>query len=269
VIQARPTIATAARRRTIEILYKSQASHLASSMSMIEILTAVYESVELEKIKAWAADRDRVIQSKGHAAAATYAVMAEFGIIDEETILGYHQDGSKLAGLVSHAVPGVEHSTGSLGHGLSVAVGTAVGLRSRGFTEARVFVLLGDGEMHEGSNWEALMLANHLKLHNLVVLVDNNGISMITRTNEVINMDPLRARFEGFGFNTFEVDGRRVSAIREAIDAAAASRRHSVIICNTVKGQGVAFAENDPLWHYRSLNAEQYRAAIAGLEDVD
>jgi transketolase len=208
-----------------------------------------------------------VVQSKGHAAAATYSVLAQFGIIDEETVAGYHQDGSKLAGLVSHAAPGVEHSTGSLGHGLSVAVGAAVGLRSQGYDDARVFVLLGDGEMHEGSNWEALMLANHLKLRNLIVMIDNNGISMITRTNDVINMEPLAARFEGFGFATYEVDGKSVSAIRSAIDDAAAARRHSVIICNTVKGQGVAFAENDPLWHYRTLNAETYQLALDGLPE--
>ena len=236
---------------------------------MIEMLTAVYESVDVDKIKANDASRDRVIQSKGHAAAATYAVLAEFGILDEETVGGYHQDGSKLAGLVSHAVPGVEHSTGSLGHGLPVAVGAALGLRSRGFNEARVFVLLGDGEMHEGSNWEALMLAHHHKLSNLVVMIDNNGISMITRTKNVIDMDPLSARFEGFGFATYVVDGRSVAAIRSAIDAAGRSGRHSVIICNTVKGQGVAFAENDPLWHYRTLNAETYKLALDGLPEND
>lgn len=257
----------AARRRAIDILYKSQAAHLASSMSMIEMLTAVYASVDVEKIKASDPARDRVIQSKGHAAAATYAVMEQFGILDAETVSGYHQDGSKLAGLVSHAVTGIEHSTGSLGHGLSVAVGAAIGLRSRGFHDARVFVLLGDGEMQEGSNWEALMLAHHHRLSNLVVLVDNNGISMITRTEEVINMNPLRSRFEGFGFLTHVVDGKSVSAIRAAIDDAAHARAHSVIICNTVKGQGVAFAENDPLWHYRSLNAETYQRALDGLRE--
>jgi transketolase len=257
----------AARRRAIDILYKSQASHLASSMSMIEMLTAVYESIDVDKIKVKDPGRDRVIQSKGHAAAATYAVMEQFGIIEAQIVDTYHQDGSKLAGLVSHAVPGIEHSTGSLGHGLSVAVGAAIGLRSGGFHDARVFVLLGDGEMHEGSNWEALMLANHHRLHNLVVLIDNNGISMITRTNDVIDMRPLSNRFEGFGFATYVVDGKSVSAIRSAIDDAAEKRRHSVIICNTVKGQGVAFAENDPLWHYRSLNAETYQRAIDGLPE--
>jgi transketolase len=257
--------ADAARRRAIDMIFAAQASHLGTSMSLIEMLTAVYESIDVERIKRQDDARDRVIVSKGHGAAATYAVMAQFGLLDEATTATYHTNGTKLAGHVSHAVEAVEHSTGALGHGLPVATGVAIGLRSRKFTGSRAFVILGDGELQEGSNWEALMLASHLKLSNLVVMVDNNRISSITTTSDVINMLPLTERFAGFGFATYDVDGHDVAAIKAAIASIAAGNRAGVIVCNTVKGNGVPFAENEPIWHYRSLNKELYQPAIDAL----
>lgn len=263
---AATTNADAARRRAIDMLYSGRASHLGTSMSLIEMLTAVYESIDVERIKRHDDARDRVIVSKGHGACATYAVMTQFGLIDEATAATYHSDGTQLAGHVSHAIEAVEHSTGALGHGLPVATGIAVGLRARKFADSRAFVLLGDGELQEGSNWEALMLASHLNLSNLVVMIDNNRISSITKTDDVINMSPMPQRFAGFGFATYDVDGHDVGAIKAAIADIAKSGRASVIVCNTVKGNGIPFAENDPIWHYRSLNEELYRTAIAALE---
>jgi len=255
-----------ARRRAIEMIYRGKASHLGTSMSVIEILTAVYESVDIAKIAAQAPDRSRLIVSKGHSAAATYSVMAQFGLLSEAVVATYHTNDSLLSGHVSHAVRGVEHSTGALGHGLPVAVGIALGLRSHGYHDARVFVVLGDGELQEGSNWEAIMLAHHLKLANLVILLDNNGISSITKTSYVVDMTPYRQRFAGFGLEVREVDGHSVPAIRGAIEDLRGSGLPGAIVCNTVKGRGVPFAEGDPIWHYRSLNESLYKTAIADLE---
>jgi transketolase len=177
----------------------------------------------------------------------------------------YHREGSVLAGHVSHAVPGVEHSTGALGHGLPVAVGAALGLLSRGFKSATVFCVLGDGELQEGSVWEALMLASHRRLGRLIPIVDNNRISSIRRTREVLDLEPLGERFSALGFEVHEVDGHNVAAISMAIDGIRRTARPGIIVANTVKGKGVPFAENQPIWHYRSLDDGSFREAVDAL----
>lgn len=254
------------RKTVLGMLYRGAASHLGSCMSTIEMLVAMYGSVDIDRILRRAPDRSRVIVSKGHCAAAAYATMAHYGLIDTDAIAGYHQDGSLLTGHVSHGVRTAEHSTGALGHGMSVAVGCALGLRTRGHHDARVFVLMGDGEIQEGSVWEALMLARHLRLGNLIALVDNNGISSITRTDAVLDMKPLAERFAGFGLQVREVDGHDLPALHTAIGELSACGETGVIVCNTVKGKGVPFAEGQPIWHYRSLNEDLYRQALAHLE---
>jgi transketolase len=191
--------------------------------------------------------------------------MAHFGIIPMALLNTYHTDHSLLAGHVSHAVHGVEHSTGALGHGINVAVGCAIGLRARNVEDALALALIGDGEVQEGSVWEALMLASHLKLNNFVALVDNNRISSITDTAKVLDMRPLEQRFAGFGLAVREVDGHDVTAILSAIRELTAGDRPGVIICDTIKGKGVPFAENQPIWHYRSLNDQLYAEAKAAL----
>jgi transketolase len=234
-------------------------------MSLVEILVAVYGACDIEAIAARQPWRDRVFVSKGHGACATYATMHHYGLISADAITTYHQDGSALAGHVSHAVPGIEHSTGALGHGLPVSVGTAIGLQSAGYGDALVFCVLGDGEIQEGSCWEALMLASHRRLSRLIPIVDNNRISSIRPTSEVIDMRPLRNRFEGFGFAVYEVDGHDVGALAGAIDEITNQDRPSVVIADTVKGKGVPFAEGQPVWHYRSLDLDTYSQAIAAL----
>ncbi|SRR5712691_718431 len=253
------------RLTILDMLYRAKASHLGSSMSVVEMLVAMYGSTQVEKIRDRAPDRSRVIVSKGHCAAATYATMAHFGIIPMALLDTYHTDHSLLAGHVSHAVRGVEHSTGALGHGINVAVGCAIGLRARNAKDATALALVGDGEIQEGSVWEALMLASHLKLANFVALVDNNRISSITDTAKVLDMRPLAQRFAGFGLAVCEVDGHDVMAILSAIRELTAGDRPGVIVCNTIKGKGVPFAENQPIWHYRSLNDELYAEAKAAL----
>lgn len=253
------------RRTILSMLYRGQASHLGTSMSMVEILIAVYGACNVDAIACDRADRDRIFVSKGHGAACTYAVMHHYGLLDAATIDSYHRNGSVLAGHVSHAVAKVEHSTGALGHGLPVAVGTAIGLCSRGFDDAKVFCILGDGEIQEGSNWEALMLASHRRLHRLIPIVDNNRISSIRATHEVLNMEPLADRFAGFGFTVAQVDGHDVDALGQAIDTILGGGRPGIILADTVKGKGVPFAENQPIWHYRSLNGASYLEAMNAL----
>ncbi len=256
------------RRTVLGMLFRGKASHLGSNMSVIEMLSAMYGAVDCAKIRNGTPDRSRILVSKGHCAAATYATLAHFGILPVELLQTYHTNGSLLAGHVSHSVPGVEHSTGALGHGLSVAVGCAIGLRSRGFTEARTLALCGDGEIQEGSIWEALMLAVHLRLNNLVMLVDNNGISSITNTEKVIDLRPLANRFSGFGLAVREVDGHDLGAISAALAELADEDRPGVIVCNTIKGRGVPFAEREPIWHYRTLNEDLYLQALAHLDAI-
>jgi len=252
------------RTRVLERLHAATASHLGTNMSMVEILAAIYTVTDVARISVGASDRDRVVISKGHSAAATYAALEEFGILSTKLMDTYHQSGSLLAGHVSHGVPGVEHSTGALGHGLSVALGMAIAQRSLR-QDGRVFCVCGDGEMQEGSVWEALLLWRHLGLSNLVLLVDHNRISSITRTHDVIAMDPPATRFEGLGFIAQTVDGHDVEEIIAAILAALVGDRPTVIVCETVKGKGVSFAEHEPIWHYRSLTDE---LLVTALKDV-
>lgn len=255
----------AVRLSILDMLYRAKASHLGSSMSAVEMLIAMYGSTDVRKIRDHAPDRSRVVVSKGHCAAATYATMAHFGIIPKALLDSYHMNDSLLAGHVSHAVPAVEHSTGALGHGINVAVGCAIGLRSRGIRNSLALTLVGDGEIQEGSVWEALMLASHMKLNNFVALVDNNRISSITDTEKVLDMRPLAARFGGFGLAVHDVDGHDIGAISSAIREITGGDRPGVVICNTTKGKGVPFAEDQPIWHYRSLNDELYAQAKAAI----
>ena len=258
----------AVRRSVLTMLHRAKASHLGSNMSAIEMLIAMYGSVDCDKIREQDPYRSRILISKGHCAAATYATMAHFGIVSMSLLDTYHLDGSRLAGHVSHAVHGVEHSTGALGHGINVAVGCALGLRSRGHRDRLVLALVGDGEIQEGSIWEAMMYVVHMKLNNFIALVDNNRISSITNTEKVIDMRSVAARFEGFGLNVREVDGHDVRAISAAIAQIRVGDRPGVIVCNTIKGRDVPFAEWQPMWHYKTLTDDQYAEALAHLDTL-
>ena len=257
--------ALSARRNILRIIHAAQASHLGSSMSVVEMLVAMYSVSDISKIVEKADSRDRIIVSKGHAAAGTYSVMHEFDLMSEETLFTYHKLKSRLQGHVSHGVKHVEHSTGALGHGLSVGVGHAIYLKSKNL-DSRVMVLCGDGEIQEGSTWEALMLAATKKLNQLILLVDVNGISSIKGTEEIIHTGNMKDRFTGFGLRVIEVDGHDAIAIQKAILTSSSGTEPLVILCKTVKGMGVSFAENEPIWHYRSLNDELFSEAMEGLK---
>jgi len=257
---------SAVRASILGMLYKSGASHLGSSMSAVEMLIAMYSSVDCTKIISKAPDRSRIFVSKGHCAADTYATMAHFGLLPMSALDLYHKEGTLFAGHVSHAVPHVEHSTGALGHGVNVAVGCALGLQSLNYQSGeKVLALCGDGEIQEGSVWEAVMFASHHDLNNLFILIDNNRISSIKRTAEILDLHPLKQKFEAFGMNVFDVDGHDVAAISACLVPNTTNRKPTVVICNTIKGKGVPFAEWEPVWHYRMLNEELYNQAMAAL----
>lgn len=256
----------AVRQTVLDMLLRSGGAHLGSSMSSIEMLCAMYAFVDLEKIRSHAPDRSRIIMSKGHAAGAVYAVLAHYGLIDFQILSEYLKDGSHLVGLVGHRVPCVEHSTGSLGHGLGVGAGAAVALRNLGYHDSSVLVLCGDSEMQEGSNWEALMFIKHHKLTNLVTLIDDNGIGNVTQTRKVLDMQPMADKFRGFGFATMEVDGHDAATILAAIKQVRGGDVPGVIWCKTTKGKGVPFAEDEPIWHYRTLNEKLFAEASDHLK---
>jgi len=256
-----------ANRRTIlDIIHRGGASHISSSFSAVEILRAMYRAVDIDKIRSNSEDRDRVIISKGHCAAAVYTVMHDYGLISDEYLESYHTNGSLLSGLVSHFVPYVEHSTGSLGHGLSVGLGVAIGLKARGFDSASVYVIVGDAEMHEGSNWEAFMLAGHVGLGNLCVIIDNNGFGAIGGTDECCSLEPLKDKLESFGFATYEADGHDEDEVYSVIRQSRSAGHPVGIICKTIKGKGVSFMEGDNVWHYRPPNKEAYAKMVLELE---
>lgn len=253
------------RKKILEIIYNSQASHIGSSFSVIDILSAVYKSVDIKKIKNKRNDRDRVILSKGHSAAALYVILHHFGLMTDEELKIYYTNGSLLMGHASHSVPYIEHSTGALGHGLSVAVGISVGFKLKKIN-SRVYVIAGDGEFHEGSNWEALLLAGHLKLDNLCLLIDNNKLGGIGDTNRCCTLKPLKAKLKSFGLIAFEVDGHNEDEIYLAIKRGKKLEKPVAIICNTIKGRGASFMENNNVWHYRPPNKEEYENALIEIE---
>ena len=213
--------------------------------------------------------RDRFILSKGHAGAIVYASLAEKGFFSVEELETHYQDGSKLSGHVSHkGIPGVEFSTGSLGHGLPVAAGMAKAAQLRG-KEHRVFVLLGDGECDEGSNWEAMLFASHHKLKNLVAIIDFNKLQSLTTVEETLCLEPLAEKLRSFGWQVVEVDGHDHQSLRHCfLQNKNGEEGPTFVIAHTVKGKGVSFMEDSVLWHYRTARGEEFDAALKELEEA-
>ena len=244
----------------VDALKSNGGGHIGSSLSTIEILRVLYDSV----LKFDARDpnlpgRDRFILSKGHGCLALYAVLADKQFFPVEELQTFCKPSSKFGGHPERGkVPGVEASTGALGNGLPIGVGVALAMRMQN-RDSRVFVLTGDGEINEGSNWEAAMAASKHKLSNLTVLVDYNKVQSYGPTAEVLNLEPLVAKFSSFGFETHEVDGHDVVALENVfMRLPFAKNAPSAIICHTVKGKGLPFAEGNSEWHHKS-----------GLTDLD
>jgi transketolase len=248
------------------MVHRARAAHLASSLSMADILASLYGGVlRVDPADPAAPDRDRLLVSKGHGAAATYAALAEAGFFPRSRLLDYCADGSVLAGHVSHpGVPGVEASFGSLGHGLPVACGMALALDRRG-SPARVFAILSDGECDEGSTWEAALFAGARHLGRLTAIVDYNKIQSLGRVAEVLDLEPLAEKWTAFGWEAREVDGHDLVALDRALAVEPRGGAPVCVVAHTVKGRGVSFMEDDLLWHYRSPDDAERARALAEL----
>jgi transketolase len=235
---------------------------------MADLLAVLYgEILKVDPQNPQWSERDRFILSKGHGGAGVYAALAERGFFPIDKLDTHYQNGSDLSGHVSHkGIPGVEFSTGSLGHGLSVGTGMAYAAKLDNLSH-RVFVLLSDGECDEGSNWEAILFAAHHHLDNLVAIVDYNKLQSIKTTAETLNLEPFADKWRSFGWAVQEIDGHEHSVIREVcLQIPFNPGKPSCIIAHTTKGKGVSFMENSVLWHYRSAQAEEYQAALNELE---
>ncbi len=258
------------RRHGLEMTHISRGSHIGAIFSLAEIMATLYTGVlNVDPQNPKMPDRDRLILSKGHAGAAVYAALAERGFFDVEELSTHYANGSRLSGHVSHkGVPGVEFSTGSLGHGLAVAAGMALGGK-KDKEDWRVFCILGDGECDEGSVWEAALQAHQYKLDNLIAVVDHNRMQSLDFCEKTIALEPFTDKWAAFGWNVLQVDGHSVEALYGAFAQAKANRgtdKPTVIIAETTKGKGVSFMENDILWHYRTPQGEEYEAALKELE---
>lgn len=270
------------RIHALNMTSRGGSSHIASALSMADIVAVLYGDVmDVDPRDPQRADRDRFVLSKGHAGAAVYAALAECGFFPIERLAKHYQDGSKLSGHVSHkGIPGVELSTGSLGHGLSVGVGMAYAGKLKADGESsragmsnlpgaphRVFVLLSDGECDEGSNWEAIMFAAHHKLDNLVAIVDYNKIQSLAPVSETLQLEPFADKWTSFGWSVLEVDGHDHDELQGALSTIPAERmKPTCVIAHTTKGKGVSFMENTVLWHYRTARGEEFDAALSELE---
>ncbi len=258
------------RRNGLEMTHLSRGSHIGSVLSVAEILAVLYTSVlRVDPARPDWPERDRLILSKGHAGAAIYAALAERGFFPVEELKRHYANGSFLSGHVSHkGVPGVEVSTGALGHGLGIGVGLALGARMD-HAAWRTCVVLGDGECDEGSVWEAALQAAQFGLDRLIAVVDYNHMQSLDFVANTLALEPFEAKWRDFGWQAVSVDGHDTDALRAAFGQAwgnAGSGKPSVILAHTVKGKGVSFMENNILWHYRTPQGEEYEAALKELE---
>lgn len=255
------------RRNALFMVHKAQASHIASALSIADILAVMYGSaMKYDVSNPDSPIRDRFILSKGHACVAVYGALAEVGILDKEDLDTYGLNFSPLMNHISHKVRGVEFSTGSLGHGLPFGVGKALSAKING-NEWKTYVLLSDGEMNEGSNWEALMFAAHHHLSSMVAIIDYNKLQSLGSVDATIRLEPLSSKLQAFGWFVLEVDGHNHHDLTEALNHES-DGLPKVIIAHTVKGKGVSFMENSVDWHYKSPTDVQLIAALEELGDI-
>jgi transketolase len=260
-------LASRIRIHALHMTNRGGSAHIGAVFSCADILAVLYGGfLKVDPLQPRAPHRDRFVLSKGHAGAGLYAALAERGFFPIAQLMTHCQDGSELCGHVSHQIPGVEVSTGSLGHGLSIAAGMAFAARLEGAAH-RVVCLLSDGECDEGSTWEAALFAAHHGLVNLVAIIDYNKIQGIGRVAEVIGLEPLAAKWTSFGWAVREIDGHDHTAIESALSATPLlAGKPSCLIAHTLKGKGVSFMEDTVLWHYRIPRGSEFQAALAELE---
>jgi transketolase len=255
------------RRAILGLAYRGQTAHVGCALSIVEILAVLYrDCLRLGTSGPRDPNRDYLVLSKGHGVMAQYACLHELGWLRDEDMTDYFADGSKLHGLSHAHVPGLEVTSGSLGHGLSIAVGLALGCRRQG-SDQRVFAIVGDGELNAGPIWEALLFAAHHGSSNLVVIVDANGQQALGSTDQVMRLGSIVRKFAACDWDVVEVDGHDEGALSASMRGLMLSESSAprALIARTVKGKGVSFMENDNRWHYCKLNEDSYRAALAEL----
>lgn len=256
------------RKDIIETVYSAGSGHPGGSLSIIDIVTYLYfEKMNIDSKEPNMENRDKFVLSKGHAAPAQYVALAEKGFFDKEELKNLRQLGSILQGHPdAKKCPGVEVSTGSLGQGFSNACGIALGNKLNN-VDSKVYVVLGDGEIQEGIVWEAAMSAVQFKLDNLIAIIDENGIQLDGRTEEIMNVDRLKERWESFGWNVVECDGHDFDEIDKAFASLEDNKgKPSIILAKTIKGKGVSFMEDNPDWHGMAPNEEQRKLALDELD---
>lgn len=249
--------------------YAGQSVHVACAFSIVEICSVLYSQfLQPEQCPSQATEREYLILSKGHGVMALYACFRELGWLTDDDLDNYFQDGTHLRGLCEADVPGCEVTSGSLGHGLPIAAGIALGLKRRG-SPHRVFCIVGDGEMNEGVMWEAVLFAAHHKLDNLTVIIDQNNFQAMGRTDEVLAIDPFSPKFEAFGWSVRECDGHDVGQLASAITELVNTQgQPGVLVAQTIKGFGVSFIKDDNQWHYLRLSEDTYARALKELETI-
>jgi transketolase len=262
-------LAKAVRITSLKMVVSSRASHIGSALSISDILSVLYLDVlNVDKNKLNDTERDIFILSKGHACVSVYAVLGLLDFFPFSQLETYGKNDSHFMNHISHKVPGVEFSTGSLGHGLPFATGKALASKIAA-KKNKIFVILGDGELDEGSNWEALLFAAHHKLDNLIAIIDYNNLQSLTTVNDTLNLEPLRDKFEAFGANTLIVDGHDHNQLNKIINEAIETKdKPTVIIAKTIKGKGVSYMENQVKWHYSTPNDTELAIAIKEINNA-
>ena len=257
----------ALRKDILDMVYSAKTGHIGGDFSVCDILNVLYNrQMNLTPENFSSKGRDHFILSKGHSVEALYAVLADKGFFPKELLKTYSQFGSDFIGHPNNKIPGIEMNSGSLGHGLSVGVGMAIAEKRDG-SPARVYVVMGDGELAEGSVWEAAMAASHYGLDNLTAIVDRNGLQISGSTEQVMTQESQRERWSAFGWHVLEANGNDVTEISAKLAEAAGFRgKPCVIIAHTVKGYGVSFMENRAEWHHKVPDREQYETAMAELD---
>jgi transketolase len=255
------------RRTILRIIKQARAGHTGGDLSSIDILNVLYNhTLRVSPATFDDPNRDRYVQSKGHCVEALYTVLADQGFFPTEELDTLCKYQSHFIGHPTRSVPGIEQNTGALGHGLAVAVGMAIAAKLDG-RSYRVFTLLGDGELDEGSNWEASLAASHYRLDNLVVIIDRNGLQITGSTEEVNPLEPLADKFRAFGYAVREVDGNDTSLLVALFDQVPFEPgKPNLVIAHTIKGKGVSFIENSHKWHHRVPSDEEYGSALQELD---
>ena len=257
------------RNHALKMVVSSGASHIGSALSMTDILAVLYYNIlKINPKDPENPERDIFILSKGHACVSLYATLGLVGFFDMKELETYGKNDSDFMNHISHKVKGVEFSTGSLGHGLPFATGRALGSKIKK-NDNKVFVVLGDGELDEGSNWEALLFAAHHKLDNLIAVIDYNNLQSLTTVTETLNLEPLYSKFVAFGCEVFEVDGHNHNDLLTVFNKSIhVNNKPVVIIAKTIKGKGVSYMENKVKWHYSTPNNEELEIALNEIKNA-